>query len=218
MPWLTGDDIPEDTFCRVIRVPNDPTFIHAVSGALLDLTYARNWEQLGTLTAQQQADAFDQIYIDFTQEMCVEPMVQIYPQFFFCDAGSFYAATGGQPKFTISTVSQQNVVAETNTAAVGDRLKTTCFCAAGTYSMRISCIMNTNEPIVNIILDGVDTGVSFDLYNAALLNNAAITVTVVIPTDGNHKLEFYCPTKRAAATNYRMPIASIRGHMPSVFT
>lgn len=70
MPWLTGDEIPEDTFCRVIRLPNDPVFIQAVNGALLDLAYAHNWEQLGTLTPQQVAEKFDEIYIEYSESSC----------------------------------------------------------------------------------------------------------------------------------------------------
>lgn len=70
MPWLTGDAIPEDFFCRVIRVPNDPTFIQAVNGALLDLAYVENWEQHGTLTPEQVAEKFDEIYIEYTQSSC----------------------------------------------------------------------------------------------------------------------------------------------------
>lgn len=70
MPWLTGDNIPVDEFCRVIRVPNDPVFIQAVNGALLDLTYAGNWEQHGTLTPEEQAEKFDEIYVAYTESKC----------------------------------------------------------------------------------------------------------------------------------------------------
>ena len=70
MPWLTGDEIPVESFCRIIRVPNDPVFIQAVSGALLDLTYPENWEKLGELTPNEQAAAFDETYINFTKSKC----------------------------------------------------------------------------------------------------------------------------------------------------
>lgn len=70
MPWLTGDDIPLEMFCRVIRIPNDPAFIQALSGALLDLTYEYNWEQLGDVTPGAAADAFDAAYIEFSQSRC----------------------------------------------------------------------------------------------------------------------------------------------------
>jgi len=70
MPWLTGDTIPEDEFCRVIRIPNDPVFIQAVNGALLDLTYAYNWEKQGDLTPDEVASAFDEVYIAYSESQC----------------------------------------------------------------------------------------------------------------------------------------------------
>lgn len=55
--WLTPDSIPDDKLCRLLRIPNDINIRGAVSGALLDLTLERNWEQFGDVTPEDMASA-----------------------------------------------------------------------------------------------------------------------------------------------------------------
>lgn len=57
MPYLTPNSIPTETICRVLRIPNDLDLIGAISGALLELTYSYNWEQYGTETPEDTAQA-----------------------------------------------------------------------------------------------------------------------------------------------------------------
>lgn len=70
MPYLTGDEIPEDLCTITIPIPNDAVFRRAVWGALLDLTYAHNWEQHGTVTPAEQAAAFLDAYLAGNAEGC----------------------------------------------------------------------------------------------------------------------------------------------------
>lgn len=73
MPFMTGDTIPSSFRCKVIRIPDDLAFLDALNGALLELTYAYNFEQEGnTLTPEQMADAFSTAYDDYTTEICME--------------------------------------------------------------------------------------------------------------------------------------------------
>lgn len=58
MPWLTPDSLPDagDTVCRPLFIPNTPEWLAVVTGALLDLTEAYNWEAFGSVTPQAAAD------------------------------------------------------------------------------------------------------------------------------------------------------------------
>lgn len=47
--FITPDVLPEDTFCRVLLIPNDPKWIGAVSGALLPMMHASEWVSFGGL-------------------------------------------------------------------------------------------------------------------------------------------------------------------------
>lgn len=53
MPYLTPNDIPAETICRVLKIPNNREIIAAVTGALNELGYVWNWEQYGTVTPQE---------------------------------------------------------------------------------------------------------------------------------------------------------------------
>jgi len=55
--WLTPDteEALADLICRRFFVPDTPAFRQSVSGALLELTYAWNWEQSGTMTPEETA-------------------------------------------------------------------------------------------------------------------------------------------------------------------
>lgn len=66
MPWLTPNSpAPTDRFCRRVSIPNDPTLIQAVSGALLPLTYPSNWEQSGSMTPDEAAEIMRSVLIEF---------------------------------------------------------------------------------------------------------------------------------------------------------
>lgn len=71
MPYLTGDTIPSASRCKVVRIPDDLTFLGALNGAILELTRLHNWETHGTITAQEMADAWFAIYEAYTVEECM---------------------------------------------------------------------------------------------------------------------------------------------------
>jgi len=64
--WLTPNAAPGDTVCRVLTIPNDPAWIAIVAGALLSLTYPFNFEQFGTATPDDTAQAFAVMFDDFS--------------------------------------------------------------------------------------------------------------------------------------------------------
>jgi len=55
--WLTPDTLPTTTLRRWLCIPDEPAFLAVVTGALLRLTYAENWEAYGAVTPQEAADA-----------------------------------------------------------------------------------------------------------------------------------------------------------------
>lgn len=74
MPWLTPNGpIPAGKICRRVRIPDDILFIGDVNGALLALAQDYNWEQDGTLTPTECADAMFEMWNDFTDggDWCV---------------------------------------------------------------------------------------------------------------------------------------------------
>jgi len=211
MPWLTGDSIPEDEFCRVIRVPNDPVFIHAISGALLELTYAGNWEKQGTLTPEQQADAFDQVYIDFTQSICSEPETVIYPYNFYLPAAHAVAESQGTITKTFLAAAWGGMVVEPLPIAVGNDMAFLFLASPGTYTIRVVGQRSTNYGIMTATLDTVPLG-TFDWYGAAAANNvvAEFTATITDPYP-LRQLDLQVNSKRAASSNYRMLISGVYG-------
>lgn len=64
--WLTPDDIPADTICRSLFIPNSEAWIAIVTGCLLELSQPFNWEAYGTLTPDECAVRCSQLLDEFT--------------------------------------------------------------------------------------------------------------------------------------------------------
>ena len=69
MPFLTGNDLPTTDFiCRRLVIPNDPDIIAAVNGAIDELTYPHNWEQFGTNTPEETAEAMNEMWFKYRED------------------------------------------------------------------------------------------------------------------------------------------------------
>lgn len=66
--WLTGENNALGYVRRVLLIPNDQGLRTAVTGAILELTYAHNWEQYGTLTPDECAEVFQYVLSQFLIE------------------------------------------------------------------------------------------------------------------------------------------------------
>lgn len=53
MPYLTPDEIPEESDCRSLFIPASPEWLAIFSGALTELTKTWNWEQGGAVTVSE---------------------------------------------------------------------------------------------------------------------------------------------------------------------
>jgi microcystin-dependent protein len=103
MPYLTGNTIPSGKRCKVIRIPDDLAFLDALNGALLELTFAYNFETVpGTVSPQDMADAFALAFDDYTIEECMEIPIGtvsmfatsvIPPKWLLCSGGAVSRAT-----------------------------------------------------------------------------------------------------------------------------
>lgn len=69
--WLTPNNpTPTDYICRRLLIPDDLAFLTAVNGALLDLTYAYNWAQFGTMSPEDAAAAMFTMFTGYTFDPC----------------------------------------------------------------------------------------------------------------------------------------------------
>lgn len=60
MGYPTPETLPVETICRQLRLPDDPVYVAAFTGALLSLIDPENWELYGAVTPEQAAaKAFD---------------------------------------------------------------------------------------------------------------------------------------------------------------
>jgi len=65
--YLTPDAPASGFLCRTLRIPNGEECWAAVNGALLELTYPWNWEEHGTLTPDEAAALFVDMYEDYRE-------------------------------------------------------------------------------------------------------------------------------------------------------
>lgn len=69
--YLTPDEIPVETVCRALFIPNDQLIIAAVNGALLELVFPYNWEEYGVVTPAEITEALLPFILDFMGSGCM---------------------------------------------------------------------------------------------------------------------------------------------------
>lgn len=217
MPWLTGNSIPEDEFCRVIRVPNDPVFIHAISGALLELTYAGNWEQQGTLTPEQQAAAFDDVYVAFTQSECIEATDLVYPKNFMAFGQQAKLVGAGALQYVFLANTQFGHYTRVVSPYINQEIAFDMLLAAGNWEFQWLSITNNSSGIHRFRIDDTDTTTINDYYSATQAVNVQSTPTPlqVIANDGIHRLSFKATSKNASSSNYNLWLQAFWGRWVS---
>jgi hypothetical protein len=73
--------------------------------------------------------------------------------------------------------------------------------SAGTWRVTILAIPSANRAIASVLLDGVVAG-AIDAYNAALSYNAPLSVDIVVPRSGKHRISFKAATRNVAAIGW----------------
>lgn len=70
MPYLTPETLPSGTICRTVFIPDDIEWITIVNGALSRLIHASNFEQFGSITPEETAERFQQMFFEFRDSEC----------------------------------------------------------------------------------------------------------------------------------------------------
>lgn len=63
--WLTPETLPGATRCRALLIPDSEQWVAAVTGALLEMTFAYNWEKFGAVTPADAAERAGVMFDDF---------------------------------------------------------------------------------------------------------------------------------------------------------
>lgn len=70
MPYITPNSIPAGRICRPVFIPDDPEWMAIVSGALNELAFAYNWEQVTGISAQDAAAVGLEMWLAHVQDEC----------------------------------------------------------------------------------------------------------------------------------------------------
>lgn len=70
MPYLTPNSLPSGTICRTVLIPDDLDWLLIVNGALSELCNADNFEQFGSVTPEEAAERFQQMFFEFRDSEC----------------------------------------------------------------------------------------------------------------------------------------------------
>lgn len=98
--WITPDEIPENTVCRVLLIPDETEIKAAVNGAICELIYARNWEQVGTVTPEEMSEAMQTMFWAYVESECITVPIADY----FYDEVAQNQAGGGISANTLTDV------------------------------------------------------------------------------------------------------------------
>lgn len=63
--FITPPTIPDDTYCRTLKIPNSPQWIGAVSGALMPLIYSSEWVSVGGITPEEAANRAEIMFNEY---------------------------------------------------------------------------------------------------------------------------------------------------------
>lgn len=194
-------------------MPDDPAFMAALNGAMLELTYPWNWEQFGALTPDEMAQEFINVYGEFADSVCIEPDDLIYPKQFhtFGQVGKVIAGNtligvalagalyGGYTKMTTPAISQEWEIE--------------VLLAKGIWNFWYMCISNNSSADIRFRLNGANTTNINSWYSSGQVLNIVqpINADQTILTDGIHTVGFKAETKQAASSNYNMWIQAVWG-------
>lgn len=81
MPWLTGNVVDPGYTCRTLRIPGDLFFLEAVSGALRELTFERNWERFGEIEPSEAVEAALTMLDAYFESDCMIGTIMPYASF-----------------------------------------------------------------------------------------------------------------------------------------
>lgn len=75
MGFPTPNSVPLTTTCRTIQIPDDPLWFAIVNGALSELMDIRNYEPYGTLTPEETANAYADMFQEYLASSCTPSVI-----------------------------------------------------------------------------------------------------------------------------------------------
>lgn len=211
--WLTGDSLAPETG-RVLVIPGDLAFIMAVNGALTELQYEYNWEQFGTVTPEEAADAMRVMLADYFQSSFVPPLVE--GQMSRVDLWYRYATpatvvTSGVT-FTINAGQMFAHYCQPISPAQNWFWYHPVTLQPGTYEFRMLYVKQLDSGILTLqyeLADGTITafGAGVD-FHAGFALNQEYSTTVTIP-DNVVKIRFGTTTKNTGSSGYNLAITAM---------
>lgn len=70
--YLTPDNIPDERLCRSFSIPNDTAWLGTFMGAIAPLLDEETWRKFGTLTPEECAAQWQEIFFSFQTACAVE--------------------------------------------------------------------------------------------------------------------------------------------------
>lgn len=80
MGYPTPTNLPAETICRQIFIPDDPIWLAVYNGLLSSLASPYIWETIGDLTPDEAAERAAQVYYEFVESECYPPPVPNYTE------------------------------------------------------------------------------------------------------------------------------------------
>lgn len=68
--YLTPDSVPDERICRSFSIPNDAAWLGVFMGALVPLLQESAWRQFGTMTPDECAAVWQDIFFSFEEAAC----------------------------------------------------------------------------------------------------------------------------------------------------
>jgi hypothetical protein len=87
------------------------------------------------------------------------------------------------------------------------------FCRAGTYDLKIRALKGLNFGKTDIYVDSDLQSSGVDWYNFGALNSVQQTISITVPSDGNHHLVIVVNGKNATSSSFRFVFVSAVGYV-----
>lgn len=205
--WLTGDSLAPQTG-RILVIPGDLAFLMAVNGALAELGMEHNWEQFGTVTPEDTAQAMrDMLQAYFVSEIPPE-VEQMNTSLILFPASAFIPSGNAFVWFTSSTM-ELGGYWQQNPAQTADQFRWEQYIAPGNYNYQMTYLrQTTNGKGTFYITPDFSTflvSVNID-FRGALLANQRFTGTFTVPEPGAKYIIGVDGTGASSGSSYIRPV------------
>lgn len=180
----------------------------AVNGALTELTFERNWEQFGTVTPEEAAEAMTIMLADYFKS---EAPVIKGDSMALLFGSMAVVKVGGAMIYAQLNTNRFGGYFQQNPAANGDRFAWTCWLDAADYQYRLTWQRNGTSAIARLRVSdagGLVENVNVDMFGGAAENQittGAFTLTVGKETE----ISIDANGKNAGSAGYLIRINSL---------